>query len=108
MNIKLAYYKLIGYGETACITPGTKVCSCNGARAVGVIVGMSDKKKDIYYQRKKVPETVTVLWGSGSKRGKLQQVDPENLINFDQYFRAVEKDYIELKLMFDQAATVGM
>ncbi len=106
MNIKLSYYCLCTRWAPEKINPGTKVCSSNGTKSVGVVVGVGKNKKNHY--DKMAPEEVTILWGTGKKRGKITTHNPENLVNFDKYFAAVKKEYDNLESKIKEVSTVGM
>lgn len=105
MNIKLTYYNITHSWNNSKISHGTQVCPCNGATSVGTIVDISKRKQEY---RKNLPATVTVLWGTGKKRGKKTLHPPENLINFTEYLAAVKDQYDELQKLQDEAKSMGM
>lgn len=109
MQIKISDYNLTAYYHTPVIEPGMKVCPCNGATSVGIVIDVSTKKASINsYEKKKYPETVTVLWGTGTKRGKKMLHKPDSLVDLDGYMQAIKRSYDKLDEMVKEAQTIGM
>lgn len=105
MNISLSSHRLLLNGGRK-IHPGTKVCSTNGSYTVGVIVDVG--KLVPHVRRRMAPEFVSVLWGTGKKRGKIETKLPENLINYDSYFAAIQEEYKRLDGLNEEVKTVGL
>lgn len=98
MEVKLSYYSLASRYGTKIIIPGTKVCPCNSDESVGIVMN-SVPIKDDYWK----DESVTVLWQTGKKKGKVSVHNATNLTDFNKFFAAVEEKYNELKALNDQA-----
>lgn len=105
MNIKLSRYSLSN-SRYKNIIPGMRVASSNGVSNIGVIIAIGKIVKDYWKEDK--PEDVTVLWGSGNKRGKFTKHDPENLIDVDAYINCIETHCDYLKTLQNAAKNVGL
>lgn len=109
MQIKISMFNLAGYYNNEPIVPGMHVCPCNGTTSVGTIVDVGPLKKvDSYYVNKKLPVYIKVVWGTGSKRGKVTILPAKCLINFDKYLEAIKKNYDKLEALKKEAAMLGM
>lgn len=106
MQIKLSTYNLV-YSSKITIRYGMQVCPSNGATSVGTVVGMStEQHPNSYYIH--APARVTILWGTGKKRGKRTDHPPENLTDFTRYMAAVKAEYDSLAKLESEAKSVGM
>lgn len=105
MNIRLADHKLGGWNDGTKIQVGTKVCSGNGAYSVGIVVDVGKSESKGYPWRGR---SITVLWGTGNKRGKREVKNSTLLTNFDAFLKTHREEYERLQKMADEASTVGL
>jgi hypothetical protein len=109
MQIKISMFNLADYYNDDKIVPGMHVCPCNGATSVGTIVDVGPLvKSNSFYASKKLPKFIKVVWGTGSKRGKVIMHQANSLVNFDKYLEAIKRDYDKLEDLKREAATLGM
>ena len=104
MNIRLADYRLGNY----CLTTrqlaahGDKVCPSNGCKSVGTIVDI--KRANDSWDGK----MYTVLWGTGTKRGKKTVQAGRTLIHLKLYLEDIQKEVTKVTILIQEASTLGM
>ena len=104
MNIQLASYRLGGYYLTGkqMAVYGDKVCPSNGCKSVGTIIDI--KRAEDTWEGK----MYTVLWGTGTKRGKKTVQAGRTLIHLKLYLEDIEKEVAKVKTLIQEASTLGM
>lgn len=108
MQIKISQFRLDNYYRDDPVTPGIKVCPSNGPTSVGVITEVGKLVSGGYHYSKKHPESVTVVWATGKKRGKRLVHEPGTLADFDKYMGAIKKAHDELESLRTEAETLGL
>jgi hypothetical protein len=104
MNIRLADYRLGNY----CLTSrelakhGDKVCSSNGCKSVGTIIDI--KRANDSWDGK----MYTVLWGTGSKRGKTTVQAGRTLVHLKLYLQDIQEEVAKVTALMEEASTLGM
>lgn len=104
-----------GHYQNHPLIPGTKVCTKQRLGTVGVVTqvgeetevetprrGESDQTVRTYYTE------VTVIWTTGSKRGKTEIKQTTDLTNFDSYKTAVLNHLKEIEGYETEAKKFGL
>lgn len=110
MNIRISNYKLDGWGnEAKDIVPGVLVCPANGCSSIGTIVEVGKIVPSDYHTNRKLPEDVTVLWGSPvRKKGKRTKHSLDTLVDINRYLSEVREQVNAIETMIAEAKTLGL
>lgn len=109
MNIKLSNYEISSLLRRQHLTKasliGIKVCPLNGTTSVGTVINVGKKTKTPYYDA--ISYELKILWGSGSKRGKVELKSSGLVADFGRYLTAIKTEYDMLEAKAIEASTVG-
>jgi hypothetical protein len=104
MQVKLTNYRLNDYYRIKDhkIKLGIHVCPANGCTKIGTIVEVGPMEAHSYHNHEE-PEWVKIRWSTGSKKGKIEQKEPDSLVNADLYLAAIHQEYSRVTDMMEEA-----
>lgn len=108
MNVSISSFSLGNWYRKDPIVPGMKVCPSNGVSSVGTIteIGPPSATNGLYGNG--IPQSITVLWGTGNKRGKITTVEPDRLADLNAYIACCEEYIYGFNKLIAEANTLGM